>query len=308
MKVNKIGILVFFLGLSLMMGPVSAETHVNSNMNNSAIQAVLNDPNTSEPIIFDAGTYNGIHLTLSNGLNLIGNGATIIGDGTSIFTITGTSGVTINNFAININSTSGGDGITGKNVLNCVIENNNITKGDDAINIFQSYKNLTIQNNRVSDMNSGRDGVSLVNHNSTNKETTTSTRIINNTIADVAYGIFLGGNFQGTVSGNIIPSTSYGMNITGEQATTNGILNANITYNTIPGIAMECPHVQSLTLDHNTIGQLSNTGYSILNNTAFNKDGNIQITNNDFGIQVTNYFYNIADIWENNTLNGQPYP
>lgn len=305
MKTKKLGIVVFLVALACMMGPASAATvDVNSGMSNADIQGYINNATPGDTINFASGTYNNISLTINKALNMVGNGATILGNGSSVFTITGANGLTINGFNININSTTGGDGITGKNVFNCVIENNDISHGDDAINIFQSYKNLTIQNNNVNNMNSGRDGISLVNHNATNIETTTSTKILNNNLHSVSYGIFLGGNFQGTVSGNVITGTTYGMNITGKATATQGILNANITYNTLTGIAMECPHVQNLNLSHNTISQLGNTGYSLLTNN-FNNDGSIYVTYNTFSYPVSQNFRDQAELtgaWSNNNI------
>jgi len=308
MKTKNLGIVVFLVALACMMGPASAATvNVDSSMSNTDIQNAITGATAGDTINFAPGTYNGISLTINKALNMVGNGATIIGNGSSVFTITGATGLTINGFNININSTTGGDGITGKNVYNCVIENNAITHGDDAINIFQSYRNLTIQNNNVSDMNNGRDGVSLVNHNATNIETSTSTRILNNNLASVGYGIFLGGNFQGTISGNTITGANCGMNITGKATATQGILNANITYNTIPGISMECPQIQSLTLSHNTINQLGNTGYSLLTNTNYGVNGvdNIYVTYNTFNYPVSQNFRDDAEAtgdWSNNNI------
>ena len=313
MKMNKMGIVVFLVALSLLMGPASATTYINQGDSNSVIQGKLNAAPVGDEVIFESGPldYTGISLTINKALNLVGNGVTLIGSGSSIFTITGTSGVTINGFNININNTSA-DGITGSSVTNAIIENNNITNGDDAINIFSMYKNLTIQNNRITGMNAGRDGISLVNHDK-NLETTTTTKIRDNFIDGTDYGIFLGGNFNGTISGNTITNCPYGMNITGKHNASLGSLNADIVDNIISGIAMEAPNVNYLNLDGNNISELSSTGYSILNTTYngiayYNKTGTISVTNNNFTAPVFDAFRTGADTWDNNLLNGVDYP
>lgn len=311
MKVNKLGIVVFLVTMSLMMGSASAVTtyNVNPTMSNAQIQSIIdNNAVSGDTINFLPGTYNGIALTINKGLNMEGNGATVVGSGTSIFTITGSSGASIKSFNININDT-GADGITGSSVYNCVIENNTITNGDDGVNIFMQYGNLTINNNTITDMDAGRDGISLVNHNSlANLDSIVASTITNNKIYNVEYGMFIGGNFKGDITGNDITGTTAGMNITGKKAATNGILSASILNNNIEGIAMECPNVQYLSLDNNAISQLGSTGYSILTNDYFVKTGSISVTNNPFTSPVTASFMGNATTWTGNTLNGNPYP
>ena len=178
MKFNITSILALLVVLSVLVGPVSAATtwNVTSDNSTSDIQGVINNAAAGDTINFttSAGTiYNGttgISLRVDRTLTLLGNGVTLIGNGSSIFNITDTSGVTIRDFIIDINSTSGGDGITGSNVNNCVIENNVITNGDDGINIFMQYNGLTIRNNTITNMTTGRDGISLVNHNNLTEE------------------------------------------------------------------------------------------------------------------------------------------
>lgn len=304
MKINKVGLVVFLVAVAFTMGSVSA-TDVNSGMTNTQIQNAI-DTDTSGTINFAAGDYTGIHLIINKTLSLVGNGANLIGSGTSILTISGTSGVSINGFNININNT-GADGITGYNVYNCSIQNNNITNGDDGINIYKLYENLTISNNQITNMNDARDGISLVNHaTSIDMSTFTPSTITNNVITGLQYGIFLGGNFKGTVSNNNITGTTYGMNITGKNAATNGALNATIGYNTITGIAMESPNVLYLNLNHNTINQLNTTGYSVLTSSNFARNstlpGTITVKYNTFNYPVSTAFRNSATTWSNNNI------
>lgn len=312
MKMNKMSIVVLLVTLSLLMGPVSAKTiNVDSSMTNVQIQGNITAASSGDTINFAPGNYNGVSLTINKALNMIGNGANLIGSGSSIMTISNTNGLNISGFNININSTAC-DGITGSSVVSCQIKNNTITNGGDAINIYSMYKDLTIDNNTITNMVSNfGDAISLVNHD-LNLETTTTSRVTNNVINNAVFGIFLGGNFNGTVSGNTITNTQYGMNITGKHNASLGSLNANITNNVISGIAMEAPHIVYLNLNGNTINGLGSTGYSILNTTYngiayYHKDGTISVTNNNFTAPVFDQFRSDSDTWENNLLNGEEY-
>ena len=304
MKINKVGLVVFLVAVSLTMGSASAATiEVDPSMGNTGIQNAITGATAGDTIFFDPGTYTGISLTISKSLNMEGNGATLVGSGNKIMTITGTTGLNITDFNININSNAT-SGIYGSNVISCRIENNNITNGGDAINIFQLYKDLTINNNHITNMvNSHGDAISLVNHDA-NLETATTTRVTNNVIDNAIYGIFLGGNFNGTVSGNSITNTQYGMNITGKHTADLGSLNAVISNNNVTGIAMENPNVVYLNMNNNIIGQLSTSGYSVLTNSYFakNSTGTISVTNNVFNYPVTTAFRNSANTWTGNNI------
>jgi hypothetical protein len=303
MKLNKTIILALLIALSVLVGPVSADQYdVDASMTNDEIQDIItNDAESGDTINFEAGNYNGIHLTIGKKLNLLGNGATLNGDGTSILNIANTNGVEISDFNININNDTA-DGITGSNVYNCAISNNNITNGDDGINIYMLYENLTITNNRITYVD--RDGISLVNHATTiNMTTFIPSTIAENVIENVVYGIFLGGNFKGDIIGNTIAGTTAGLTITGKSAATNGKLNATIANNTIAGIAMECPNVLYLNLTGNTIGQLGTTNNSIVTNAYFDGGSHdyISVTFNDLVYQVYQAFKDATDYAANNT-------
>jgi hypothetical protein len=306
MNKNKLGIVVFLVALAFMMGPASAaQVDVDPTMTNDEIQGYIDDAAAGDTINFqNTGTaYTGISLTINKALNMVGNGATIIGNGSAVMTITGTTGLNITGFNININSNAASC-IYGSNVISCKIENNNITNGGDAINIFQLYKDLTINNNHITNMvNKHGDAISIVNHDA-NLETATTSRITNNVIDNAIYGIFLGGNFNGTVSGNSITNTQYGMNITGKHTANLGSLNAVISNNNITGIAMENPNVVYLNMNNNIIGQLSTSGYSVLTNSYFakNSTGTISVTNNVFNYPVTTAFRNSANTWTGNNI------
>ena len=305
-------LLMALMVVALAIGPASAATvPVNSSMSNTAIQTAITNANSGDTIYFEPGTYNGISLSTSKALNFVGNEVELIGDGTNpVFTISSSNGVSITGFTINVNAFK--NAITGSNVYNCNIENNTIENGGEGINIYQSYQNLTIKNNTINNMSTHYgDGISLVNCGT--PETTTSTKITNNIVSNINYGIFLGGYFTGTVSGNTISNSAIaGMNITGKHSPTTGSLNANITDNTIPGMAMENPNVICLYLNNNTIGQVGSSGYSVLTNSYFTKDpsGTITVTNNAFDYPVDDTFKAVADedLWSGNTLNGRSYP
>ena len=273
MKTKNLGIVVFLVAIAVTMGSASAATvNVNSGMTNTQIQTAITNAAAGDTINFASGTYNGIYLTVNKALNLVGNGATLVGSGTSILTITGTTGWLNNGFNININNPSA-DGITGQNVYSCSIQNNNITNGDDGINIYKQYGNITINNNRVTSMNDARDGISLVNCVS---QTSTSTSVTNNVVDGMDYGIFIGGYFRGLISNNNLTNIgTTGMTITGKNAATTGNLYANITNNYITstgvGISMENPDVIYLNLTGNTV---SSGSASLFKGTYYNLDDN----------------------------------
>ncbi len=311
MKFNKTAILALLVALSIFAVPVSAATtwDVNSTMNSSQIQDIIdNDADVGDTINFTTATgtiYNGISLTAThNNLKFKGNGVTLIGNGVNhVLTITGTTGTKIKGFTININGTAG-DGIRGSNVNSAVIEKNTIKNGGDGINIFMTYSNLTIKNNVIKNMiaNFG-DAISLVSHT---LETATSTTIKGNTIKNTIFGIFLGGNFNGNITGNKITNTTVGLQTTGRPGAGDGILIADIKYNIIPGILMENPNVQYLNLYKNKLGQLNNTGFSILtNNFGVDPFGHDIIVNfNYIGYNVTEAFINATTEAHNNTGSG----
>lgn len=289
---------------------VSAATYnVNPANDNTIIQGVINNASTGDTIIFAPGTYNDISLTINKGIKLYGAGATINGDGTnSVFTITNSNGLTIGGFNINVNTYSK-NGITGSNVQNAIIENNTIEHGGDGINIFQTYANLRIKNNTINDMQTSYgDGISLVNHNTTiNMNNWASSTIENNKINGVIYGIFIGGNFKGTISDNTITNASTaGMHFQGKRALTNGKLIATIQNNNINGavgIQMNHPKIISLIINNNP-NILGTNGLAVDTDSNFGINGidSLVVTNNVFDDTVSNAFRNNATTWSENNI------
>lgn len=311
--VNKMVIFVMLVSLSLLVGPASA-VDLDASMTNQQRQEAINNADPTDYTVnfltSQGTTYSNVSLTApKDNVEWIGNGVTLVGGGRSIFTITNRTGLTIKDFIININNDTA-DGITGNNVYNCTIENNVITNGDDGINIYQRYAGLTIRNNTINNVD--RDGISLVNHDNltnTSFNALDPTTIEDNNIQNVVYGIFLGGNFKGDITGNTIGGTTAGLTITGKPTSVNGKLDAYIADNNIAGIAMECHEVLSLTLFNNAISQLGTTGYSILTNTNFGYAADaIWIVYNQFSAPVDTTFRTSAYVWILNFLNGDYYP
>jgi hypothetical protein len=295
MKMKKLGIVVFLVAVSLAMGSASA-TDVTSSMTNTQIQNAI-DTDTSGTINFAPGTYTGVYLTTTKSLNFVGNGAVLVGDGShNVLTISSTTGTNITGFVVNVNGLK--NGITGQYVYNCRIENNTIRNGGDAINIYKQYGSLTINNNTINNMSTSYgDGISLVN--CLNAETSTSTTVTNNVIDDTDYGIFLGGYFKGTVTGNTLTNIgATGMNITGKNAATTGNLYANITNNDITsngiGISMENPDVVYLNLTGNTVSSGSD---SLHKGYYYYRDPSIQLINDPDDNDYNN-------VWDPLTSNG----
>ena len=128
-----------------------------SLMNNSQIQAIIDNAGAGDTIEFLAGVYSNISLNINKALNLVSDGATLIGDGSNaVFTITGSnaSGTNMSNFIIN---GSGSNGIDLINTQGINIANNILQNCTSAIGINGSG-NLNIHDNNLSN---SRGGVSL---------------------------------------------------------------------------------------------------------------------------------------------------
>ena len=211
--------------------------------------------------------------------------------------VTRGSGFTVTNNYIDMNGGTNG-ALSGSRLYNFFVENNTFLNGKDGINVFQWYTNFTVNNNII--INMTRDGISFVNHNATNIETETSTTITNNFVQNNEYGLFFGGNFHGDVTGNWLDnSTIIGMQIMGKASPTQGLLDANITYNNITnagdlGISMEHPNVQYLNLSNNII---DSDGYSIQYNEYFRNNG--EFINDD------NILSNVQNFIVTSTMNNE---
>lgn len=266
-----------------------------TNVNSSSVTSNTIANATSYGInIADSGNVtNPNNLLISNNKFISTNAIYVIG-----------SGIKITNNYMDMESNTK-KAIGGYNVFSALIQNNTMLNGGDAININTYYKNLTINNNTINNMtNKHGDGISLVNCNA-NNETDTSSTITNNIVNNTLYGIFLGGNFKGNVSYNIVDNAqTVGMNITGKEPAYNGSLTANITYNNITntpiGIEMENPCVINLLLDSNIIG---GTSYSIQTNGSFAYPNphTITVTHNNLVNIVSQAFINATTAASNNT-------
>ena len=252
-----------------------------SNITNSSIQSnnIYNDTNYGV-YITNAARFNSSDLTKKDNILITNN---LLSNSTGGLSLSSVSGLTITNNYIDMYNQTSGDGISGSSIYSTLIQNNTIVDGGDAINIYALYMNLTINNNTINhmDVNYG-DGISLVNHG-TNAESQTVTTITNNIINNTNYAIFLGGNYNGTVSGNIINNSKIvAMNITGKHTATTGSLNANITNNNITnaiglGISMENPDVVYLDMEYNNI---TSTDFNIQYNQYYLNNGTVIVTNN----------------------------
>lgn len=280
-------------------------------------QSTISNATSNAVISFDpSGNYSDFTVTVpstAENLTLNGNGATVYGNGNNhIFIIDNAVGFSIYNFTIIANAQNG---IRGNNTVGVTISNCTIADGSAGVNLFGASSDVTIVGNTITNMTVGNgNGISLVHHSSLGDLSSLSpSTIANNTISDVNFGMFIGGNFLGTIDSNIITDVSnYGIQFVGRMATTNGIVNATITGNTINssniGIAFDTPNYAYLNLDDNTIqgdnsvievGNLVNTStvaipFIVVNNAFFGDEGDLSD------------FYELSNevLWDGNTLNG----
>ncbi len=252
-------------------------------------------------------TYTDFAMVTGTNNKFVGNGATLVGSTDNLFTITGSSGIVITGFNMNINNSTKA-AIYGSGVEDVEITNNVIYGGKDGINIFQTYENVTITGNTISDVT--RDAISLVNHkNFTDAQWNawSSSIVSNNIITGGEYGMFFGGNFKGTINSNRITGSDCGMQFAGKKNATNGRLNATISSNTIKnvltGIDMNHPCVIYLYIIDNDIRTVNRTAnYAINNNSYFAKaaNGNITIVENTLRGLIKNSFINQTNFSNNN--------
>lgn len=272
---------------------------------------IRNGTYTNYEFIFNStgGSYNNFAMVTGNNNIFTGNGATIIGSTDNLFTVAGSNNIVITGF--NMNVATGKAAIYGANVFNAEITNNNISGGKDGINIMQTHDNITISNNRITGVT--RDAISLVDHrtlNDTEWANRGSSIISNNVITGAAdygteYGMFIGGNFKGTISGNVITGTQYGVEFAGKKAVTNGKLNVDFDNNNITdifyAINMYHPNVIHLNITNCNIGV--NSPYidiAIATNGNFATTGYIGVYNSNFVGTISSTFKTAAG---NNTAN-----
>lgn len=242
---------------------------------------------------FEAGTYNNFTMNTGNNNKFVGNGANIISGGDNLFKVTGSSNIVITGF--NMTNAAGKAAVYGANVVNFTISENVINGGKDGINIFRSYENVTIEDNTIYQVS--RDAISLANPFNSNIANIGESYIRNNVIYSgssniMEFGIFVGGTFKGTISGNNISNVDCAMQFAGKPTGTQGHLIANITNNIISnvsrGIDMFHPDVMSLLVDGNSI---TATDYSFNTNDNFTSEINsIKVINNVINGHVSQDF------------------
>ena len=228
---------------------------------------------------FDNEFYGNFNIAqLGDYTTLNGNGATLIGNGNTVIDISNTQGVSINGFNIFINDYSQ-NGIAGSYVYDANIYNNHIFEGDDGINIFRDWNNVSVYGNTIFYMN--RDAISFANPTHDDLSTLNGAYIYDNTIYNSEFGIFVGSNFNGEIYNNAISDVVCGMQF-GKAKNANGTLIAYVHDNNISaeiGIDMCHPGVVNFTLARNSI---NGTNMSIDTNGSFAKtsDGGIYLYNN----------------------------
>jgi len=323
-KFKTAGILVFMVLLFAIVsiGSVSATT-INVDPT-SDIQGVIDNATDGDVINFtQAPVYTGNGWVINNkSLTFEGNGVkvaknTSLPDTVDIFSFNNTNGFIVRNFYLDLMGTTS-YGISASDCSNSVITNNTIVNGGTAINVFRTYENMTITYNTITNFTQKNgDGISIVDHTEGKNMTSwVESTIAYNTIDSVDYGIFVGGNFKGSITGNnVTNANTYGIQFVGKQDETNGVVNATITGNTLNssniGLALETPTYDYLYLDNNNIQGNNNVveiGSLVNDTTVINP---FIVTNNNFYGGNTTFadFYNLSDDfeWSNNYLNGVPY-
>jgi len=322
MKYKKIVLLMLFVTI-VAVSVSSASAYHNSFLVNDtaqAKQAIEVDAQPDDEVIFnDVGNFTNFYTTVSiDNLTIKSLGAPIYGDGQhNLFTISGTSGFSmayLNIQYIGVNCSA----VSGSNVKNAFFYLNKFANGGDGINLFMTYENITIVENSFYNMTSLHgDGISLVDHTvGKNMSSWIGSTITGNKMDNVVVGIFLGGNFKGTISDNQINSTNVSIQFQGKQSSSNGHVNATITGNTLYsdniGLALETPYYDYLYLDSNTIegrNACVEVGSLVNNSTVLNP---FIVTNNNFvGLEGDlGQFFDLSaqNLWSGNTLNGNPYP
>ena len=251
------------------------EMTITKNSNFTDInKKIANRTYTGYQFNFENDTYENFSMVTGDNNKFVGNGARLVGSTDNLFTITGSSGIVITGFNMNINNSTKA-AIYGSGVENVEITNNVIYGGKDGINIFKTYENVTITGNTISGVT--RDAISLVNHKTFSDSEWSnwpSSVVSNNNITGGQYAMFFGGNFKGTISGNTITNSDYGMQFAGKKNETNGKLYANIYGNTMTGVQtgidMNHPSVVYLNMYLNNIVTANPTvNYAISCNSYF---------------------------------------
>jgi hypothetical protein len=290
--------------LTLVTNTTTAQDAISGLGNNCAITF---DPN---------GNYSNFSATLranASNVALNGNGANLTGTGISgshVLTIDGVNKITIRDFNINC---AGQNGIRGNNTLAVTIINCTFTNGSAAINLFGASSGFNITGNTITNMKVGNgNGISVVHHGTNGLTGVSESYITNNKISNVNFGMFIGGNFKGYITGNNISSASqYGIQFVGRQAATNGVVNVTMTNNYINstgiGLSLSSPTFTFLNLTNNII-QGNSKCVEIGSSPSVNFANLIGINNKFWGGEGDlGDLALIASPWLDNTWNGNPY-
>ena len=266
----------------------SSDIHVNNGMTLDQIQGNISNAADGSTIYFDSGIYNNISLTL-NKSNVIysGYGATLNGNGADHVLILqdNLSNFTIQGFKINVNN-NGSSAIRGSFIYNGNILNNELSNGENGINIFKSYDNITVEDNTIRNMT--QDGISFANPITFSNITDLGrTHIIHNGIYDSGYGIFIGGNFNGEIDNNDIQRCTSGIEFLGKPDGSIGNINATISrnyiYDVYYGINMTNMTIHYLNIDTNWIfGHTANNLVINYLNLDFAGDYVLDVIDNSF--------------------------
>lgn len=282
--------------------------NITTSSNFANINAnIANGTYTGYEFVFASGTYNNFAMVTGNNNKFTGNGATIIGSTDNLFTVAGSSNIIITGF--NMQVATGKAAVYGANVFNADITNNNITGGKDGINIMQTYDDITISGNTITGFT--RDGISLVDHRTFADLSSKSNSVISNNVItgissdDTEVGMFIGGNFKGTISGNVITNVDTGVDFSGKKAITNGRLYVNFDNNNISdvytGIYMNNHNVDFFNMTYCNI-LLDLDLFAIFATDNFNATGYIGVYHSNFiGNTTSNFVTAVGSHKWNNT-------
>lgn len=254
---------------------------VNASMDSNTINSYIALANTNGggTINFKNGTYTDMALNLKSNVHLIAESNVIlIGAGsTHVIEVANVENFTINGFKINGNDATGTSvsAIHGSFATNGLITGNTLYNAKNGININKKYDNLTIENNNIYGIT--YDGISLANPQGNSIfSSLVGATIRNNNISSGEYGMFIGGSFKGTISGNRITGSDVGIQFLGKPNNSSGHLSASIYGNYISGVTTGIelfnPDVIYLNMYLNNIYTVdSSNNYAIAYNSYFAK-------------------------------------